>query len=197
MLSLAFIHKNRNVILDVRRTFYIFCKIMETGEIAQAAVNILEWSWNITDVIWNPFTAAEWFVNTILESSIRFRTAIIIFLLWLSALIWVIKDANARSRSFWFQLLAVFLVVAFTPIFWLLLYIAIRPQWWKWDKAPWRDTLFLKSQICNNCWEFNHIDHLYCTSCGETLHTTCRECETKYSNNYSYCPNCGAPYLEE
>ena len=170
---------------------------METGEIAQAAVNILEWSWNITDIIWNPFSAAEWFVNTILESSVRFRTAIVIFLLWLSALIWVIKDANARSRSFWFQLLAVFLVVAFTPIFWLLLYIAIRPQWWKWDKTPWRDTLYQNVQICENCGEFNDIHNLYCTKCGESLHITCHECQNKNSYSYDYCPNCGAPSLEE
>ena len=170
---------------------------MESGDLAQTAINILEWSWNITDVIWNPFTTTEWFLETILESSVRFRTAIIIFLVWLSALIWVIKDANARSWSFWFQLLAVFLIVAFTPVFGLILYIAIRPQWWKRDKTPWRYTLFQKTQICSNCWEFNCIDHLYCTSCWEILHTTCRECETKYSSNYAYCPNCWAPNLEE
>ena len=169
---------------------------METGDLVQV-VNALEWSWNITDIIWNPLTSAEWILDTILQSPFRFRTAIIIFLVRLSILIRTIKDASARSSSFRFQLLAIFLVVAFTPIFWLILYIAIRPQWWKWDKTPWRDMLFQKSQICSNCWEYNCIDHLYCTSCWETLHTTCRECETKYSNNYSYCPNCGAPYIEE
>lgn len=170
---------------------------METGDLAQTAINILEWSWDITDIIWNPLTSAEGILSTIMQSSFRFWTAIVIFLLRLAALIWTIKDANARSSSFWFQLLAVFLVVAFTPIFWILLYIAIRPQWWRWDKTPRRDTLFQKSQICENCWEFNHIDHLYCTSCWETLHTTCHECQNKFSNSYSYCPNCGAPSLKD
>ena len=56
-----------------------------------------------------------------------------------------------------------------------------------------RDTLFQKIQECENCGEFNQIDHMYCTSCGESLHTTCRECQCKYSKSYSYCPNCGAP----
>ena len=170
---------------------------METGELTQAAINILEWSWNITDVVWNPFASSEWVLNTILQSSFWFRTGIIIFLLRLSALIWVIKDASARSSSFWFQLLSIFLIIAFTPIFWILLYIAIRPQWWKWDKTLRRDTLFQKTQECENCWEFNHINHLYCTNCWENLHTTCRECQTKYSKSYSYCPNCWAPHLEE
>ena len=170
---------------------------METGDFAQTAINILEWSWDITDIIWNPLTSAEWILNTIIDSPFWFRTAIIIFLLWLAVLIRTIKDASARSSSFWFQLLSVLLIIGFTPIIWLLLYIAIRPQWWKRDKTPRRDTLFQKTQICENCWEFNKIDHLYCTSCWESLHTTCRECQNKYSSSYSYCPNCGAPRLEE
>lgn len=170
---------------------------METGDLTQTAINILEWSWDLSDIIWDHFNFSEWFFNTILQNSIRFRSAIIIFLLRLSTLIWVIKDSSSRSSSFWFQLLAIFLIVAFTPIFWILLYIAIRPQWWKRDKVPRRDTLFQKTQICENCWEFNQIDHLYCTYCWENLHLQCRECQCKYSKSYSYCPNCGAPQLEE
>ena len=170
---------------------------METGDLAQTAINILEWSWDFSDVIWNPFTSSEWVLSTILQSSFWFRTAIIIFLVRLSVLIRTIKDASARSSSFWFQLLSVVLIIGFTPVFWLLLYIAIRPQWWKRDKTPRRDTLFQKSQICDNCGEFNQIDHLYCTSCWESLHISCRECQNKYSKSYSYCPKCGAPRLEE
>lgn len=170
--------------------------MMETGELAQTAIAILEWSGDIADVIWNPFTSVEWFFDTIWDSSFRFWTALLIFLVRLAVLIWTVKDASARSSSFWFQLLSVFLVVAFTPIVWLLLYIAIRPQWWKWDKTPWRDMLYQSTQICDNCWEFNDIHNLYCTKCWETLHTTCHECQNKFSNNYAYCPSCGAPSLE-
>lgn len=151
---------------------------METGELAQAAINLIEWSWNTINYV-------------------RLWGAIIIFLLRLSALIWVVKDANARSSSFWFPILAAIIVILFTPILWLILYIAIRPQWRRWDKTAWRDTLFQTTQICENCWEFNSIENFYCTACWESLCTTCRECETKYSKNYAYCPNCGAPSLEE
>ena len=163
---------------------------METGELAQAAINMLEWNENI-------FSSGTGLFDAVLQNNIRLWSAIIIFLIRIAALIWVIKDANARSSSFRFQLLSVIIILLFTPVFWILLYIAIRPQWWKWDKTAWRDTLFQTSQICENCWEFNNIENLYCTSCWESLHTTCRECETKYSNNYSYCPHCGAPSLEE
>ena len=164
--------------MSVGKTFYIFCELMETGNLAQAFISLIEWNGDTLNYV------RLWF-------------AIIIFLLWLSVLIYVIKDANARSSSFWFPVLAAIIIILFTPIFGLILYIAIRPQWRKWDKTPWRDTLFQETQVCANCWEFNRINHMYCTSCWESLHTTCRECETKYSRNYSYCPNCGAPSLEE
>jgi hypothetical protein len=170
---------------------------METGEFTQATIALIEWSWDISDIIWNPFTSSEWIIANVIQSPIRFRMALTIFLLRLAALIRVVKDSNARSSSFWFQLLAVFLVIAFTPIFWILLYIAIRPQWWKWDKTPRRYTMFLNTQICENCWEFNQLNNSYCTSCWENLHISCRECSSKYSKSYSYCPNCWAPHLEE
>lgn len=166
---------------------------METGELTQAAINLIEWSENI----WNIIPSSDWFFSSIFQNNIRLWSAIVIFLIRIAALIWVIKDANARSSSFWFQFLSVIIVLLFTPIFWILLYIAIRPQWWKWDKTAWRETLFQTAQVCENCWEFNNIDNLYCTSCWESLHTICRECQTKYSKNYSYCPKCGAPSLEE
>lgn len=170
---------------------------METGQLAQTAINILEWSWEISDVIWNPFTSTEWFLNIILDNPIRFRFALILFFFRFVTLIRVIKDSNARSSSFWFQILATLLIILFTPIVGLPLYIAIRPQWWKWDKTIWRDILFQQVQWCENCWYMNPINQWYCTNCWESLQTSCRECQNKYSKTYSYCPNCWAPKLEE
>ena len=170
---------------------------METGELTQATIALLEWSWNIEDIVSNPFTSSEWFFNTIQQNSIRFRLAIAIFFIWICALIWVIKDSHARSSSFRFQLLSALLIIIFTPIFWILLYIAIRPQWWKRDKSPRRNVSFQQIQICENCWNFNNIEHDYCTSCWESLQNSCRECQKKYSKTYLYCPHCWAPHLEE
>ena len=170
---------------------------METGDLVQTTIAIMEWSENISDVIWNPLTSSEWFFSVLLNNSIRFWTALTIFFLRICALIRTIKDANARSSSFWFQILAALCVVVLWPVFWLLLYIAIRPQWRKWDKTPWRDTSFQSIQSCDNCGNFNQIDHAYCVYCGENLYTSCRECRHKYSKSYAYCPKCGAPCLDE
>lgn len=174
-----------------------FSWYMETGELAQATIALLEWSWNIEDVIGNPFSSSESFFNVILQNQFWFRFAVVIFFLWLTALIRVIKDSNARSSSFRFQMLSALLVIFLTPIFWILLYIAIRPQWWKWDKSPWRDVAFQQIQACENCWSFNNIENAYCINCWECLQNTCRECSKKYSKSYAYCPNCWAPRMEE
>ena len=184
-------------IIGVEKTFYLFCESMETGDLAQTTIAILEWSWDITDIIWNPFTSSEWFFWVIWNNPVWRWSALIIFFLRICALIWTIKDSNARSSSFWFQLLSALCVIILGPIFGLLLYIAIRPQWWKRDKTPRRDTLFQNIHVCENCWNFNQIDHAYCTCCGENLQTSCRECQQKYSKSYAYCPHCGAPRLEE
>ena len=170
---------------------------METGELAQATIAIIEWSWDLEEIIWHQFLWSESIINTIFTNPIWSRLAIIIFFLRIVALIRVIKDANARSSSFRFHLLSALIIIAFTPIFWLLLYIAIRPQWWKWDKTPRRDTTFQQIQICTNCSNFNQINNAYCTNCWECLQNTCHECQNKYSNNYSYCPNCWAPRIED
>ena len=170
---------------------------METGDLTQAAIAALQWSWNLWDIVENPFTASDGFLSVILNNSIRFRIAITMFLLRFIALIWVIKDSNARSSSFGFQCMSALIIIAFTPILGLPLYIAIRPQWWKRDKTPRRDILFQQIQECENCWNVNLLDNAYCVNCGEALHTTCRECQSKYPNSYAYCPDCGAPNLNE
>jgi len=169
---------------------------METGQLTQTAINLLEWSWDIINSIWNSF---DWksFFDSIFQNDIRFRSAMVIFLLRIAAIIRVIKDASSRSSSFWFQLLSAMIVILFTPIFWLLLYIAVRPKWVKRDKTPRRDALLQQIQICENCWELNNIQHSYCTNCWECLQTSCRECQNKYAKSYAYCPNCWAPSLEE
>ena len=169
---------------------------METGQLTQTAIDIIQWSWNIIENIWSSFES-ESFFSTIFQNDARFRSAMIIFLLWISALIRVIKDSSSRSSSFRFQLLSAMIIILFTPIFWIILYIAIRPKWVKRDKTPRRDALLQQIQLCENCWELNNIQHSYCTNCWESLQTSCRECQNKYSISYSYCPNCWAPSLEE
>jgi len=170
---------------------------METGQLAQVAIDIIDWSWDIADAIWNPLSSSEWFLDSIINNPIRLRFVLVISFFRLIALIRTIKDSNARSSSILFQILSALIVMILGPVFWLLLYIAIRPQWWKWDKTPWRDISFLNIQICENCEHYNHIENSYCTNCWEYLQSECRECQSIYPKSYLYCPDCGAPNLQE
>lgn len=49
-------------------------------------------------------------------------------LLWIFAILWVVKDASNRSDSIAFQLISVLIVVIATPFVGLPLYLLIRPS---------------------------------------------------------------------
>ncbi|MDR2415585.1 MAG: hypothetical protein LBD75_03050 [Candidatus Peribacteria bacterium] len=70
------------------------------------------------------------------------------------------------------------------------LYIACRPQGWKWDKTLWRQSLLASLQECENCHSLSTIEHTCCVACGESLKISCRECGEWYSSAYGYCPFC-------
>lgn len=122
---------------------------------------------------------------------------LLLFFFWIVALIWTVKDSAARSDSFWFQFFSILLVIVLTPFLWLPLYIAYRPQGFKWDKSPWRTALLDKMQMCGNCKILNPIEHVCCVSCGDRLKHNCRECDELYAMQYEYCPFCGAPNIEK
>lgn len=161
---------------------------MGTWEIVWAATSILANTENVGTFIKSPLL--------IFQNSVWFWVALLIFFFWILALVWTIKDSNARSYSFWFVFLSALCVILLTPILGIPLYVAIRPQWWKWDKVSWRNNQFLHIQSCENCGNDNLIENKCCTFCGERLTTVCRECQKEYSKSYDYCPECGAPRLE-
>jgi len=51
------------------------------------------------------------------------------FVLWISLLVWVYKDITNRTDNFFYQFISILIILIFTPIFWILIYLIIRP--WK------------------------------------------------------------------
>ena len=111
-------------------------------------------------------------------------------------LIWVIKDANARSDRGSFLFFSIVIIMLLTPIFGLPLYVACRPQGFKRDKRPWRELAYASLQECPNCHDVNLLSHKCCVSCGDSLQHPCRECGESYVSSYGYCPYCGAPNID-
>lgn len=121
---------------------------------------------------------------------------LLFFFFWIVSLIRVIKDAGSRSDHWLFLFFSILMVICLTPIFWLPLYIACRPQGFKWDKRPWRELSLASLQECSNCHDLNLLSHRCCVSCGDVLQHQCRECWENYSLSYDYCPFCWAPNIE-
>ena len=110
--------------------------------------------------------------------------------------IWVLRDSFARSDSSFYQFISVLLVVLFTPIIWLPIYLAFRPLVYKWERRMWREALELNICECTHCWALNKDSSRMCVRCWECLRTECKECHNEYLWAYSYCPECWAPNLD-
>lgn len=117
-------------------------------------------------------------------------------LIWILCVIWTLRDSIARSDSTFYQFFSVLLVLVLTPVFGLPLYFAFRPLVYKWEKGLWREALEQNILSCPHCQNLNAIPHKACVWCWEPLQVECKECHSKYSSEFSYCPECWAPNIE-
>ena len=106
-----------------------------------------------------------------------------ILVVWLACIIWVIKDITSRSRNIIIQVISILLVICFSPIFWLPIYLLIRPKTTLFEQF-YEETslseLTIKSfQVCSTCGVENDHKAKYCNACGSSLENTCKYC--KYS----------------
>ena len=119
-----------------------------------------------------------------------------IAIVWILVVIWVLRDSIARSNSWFYQFFSVLLVVFFTPVVWLPIYLAFRPFVYKWERRLWREALELNIRECPHCWSLNKDTSHMCVWCWECLYTECKECHEEYVWTYAYCPKCWAPNLD-
>lgn len=115
---------------------------------------------------------------------------------WIWSILWVTKDISLRSENLFVQIISIIIITVLTPILGFPLYFLIRPVQYKFDKNWWREALLSTTIECMDCWKINPITNNNCTNCGWNLKITCKECKTKYSYEFWYCPNCWAPNIE-
>lgn len=101
---------------------------------------------------------------------------LLVILLWLTVLVWVLKDSIARSKNIAFHVIAILLVTVLTPIFGLPLYLAIRPISYCQDRATARSMLISLTQTCPHCKAKNPNAYAFCFSCGHHLVRDCTHC---------------------
>ena len=104
------------------------------------------------------------------------------------------KDAIARSNSIIFHVLVIILNI-FLPIFWLMIYLLIRPARTLLDKyyedlefqaLTWHDKKF-----CGKCNALIEDGFNFCGKCWEDLMQKCKSCKKDFSKEYKICPFCG------
>ncbi len=102
------------------------------------------------------------------------------FVIWMSIIIWVIKDIKNRTDNIFLQIISILTVFVFTP-FWIFLYLIIRPA----------KTLFEKyyMEVENNLdclWE-DVAEKIWEKNFSETV---CIKCGEKIREEFKYCPYC-------
>lgn len=138
----------------------------------------------------------EYFPSLSVYSDIELLSLGMILFLWILCVIWVLRDAMARSNSVFYQFFSCLLVVFLTPILGLPLYLAFRPLVYRWDRGFWREALEQDIVWCPHCQGLNSPAHMMCVRCGEPIQAECKECHSHFQSSFSYCPDCWAPHLE-
>lgn len=120
-----------------------------------------------------------------------------LFIIWGAFIIWVIKDITNRTTNILIQTFSIFIMLLFTPIFGLPIYLLIRP----------RTTLFEQyyeeeevEETVDDLEEFYHCpgcnhkvsrDFKYCPKCAFELTVSCPSCKKRIHTDWALCPYCG------
>ncbi len=135
------------------------------------------------------------------------------FVIWISILVWVIRDITNRTDSLFLQFLSILIVLLLTP-FWVFIYLLVRPTKTLFERyyeeievnleslaetiqtklKTKKDTL-IKCPCCEypieNAFKF-------CPNCKEELKYSCKSCDKKIDKDWKVCAHCGEkkPYNE-
>lgn len=159
----------------------------------QDKVSIVTTSWAL-EPLFQQFQA--WFPFFEGLSQFEIIAILTLALVWIFAAVWTLRDAMARSESVGFQFFAAILVVLFSPVIGLPVYLAIRPLTYRWERGYWKEVLQANAIFCPHCENLVDPKHKACVYCGESLKTSCKECEAQYYRGYFYCPECWAPNID-
>lgn len=128
-----------------------------------------------------------------LEVSLRGIFAYL-FVVLVAIVIWVARDAVARSKSLLFQVFSILLVITLN-LPGLLIYLIVRPQKTlvdKYHETLEQRVLVESEETCPKCDRLLPLNFQFCPSCGEEARRPCKKCHKLVSKSWSVCPYCGA-----
>lgn len=153
----------------------------------------------------------EWMTNIMTIETFIKLAVLYFFVIWISIIVWVMRDITNRTDSIIIQFFALFIVLVGTP-FGVFIYLLIRPTKTLFESYyeeveqnldllanTIKDKLGDKEDNNCTCPKCNYpIDTAYkfCPNCKEELKYECRKCEKKIDKSWKVCAHCGVknPY---
>lgn len=119
------------------------------------------------------------------------------FIIWGAFIIWVIKDITNRTTNIFIQVLSIFIILFFTPIFGLPIYLLIRPrttifeQYYEEEEVEESIDDVEEFYHCPGCNHKVSRDFKFCPKCTLELTVSCPSCKKKIHTDWALCPYCG------
>ncbi|MDQ1343851.1 MAG: hypothetical protein QG650_571 [Patescibacteria group bacterium] len=114
--------------------------------------------------------------------------------IWLASVIWTVRDITDRTGNLLIQTFSVLLVVVFTPILGLPLYLLIRPRTTLaeryYEEAGIAESEYVS--VCPDCDTEVGEDFRYCPHCGGQLLDECPACGAPKDKDWKFCASCGS-----
>ncbi len=117
--------------------------------------------------------------------------------LWLSLVLWTLRDIRRRARDPLARILAV-LVVAILFIPGVVIYLILRPARTleeEYQQSLEEEALLRSiedSSLCPGCGRHTHADWIICPQCHTRLRKSCHQCGKLIELPWNLCPYCGA-----
>jgi RNA polymerase subunit RPABC4/transcription elongation factor Spt4 len=121
-----------------------------------------------------------------------------LFAVWVSMIVWTVRDIRSRSRDIFAQVLAVALVLIFN-VAGLLLYFILRPRETlseKYERELAEEAMLQdieERQVCPVCHHKIMSEYLICPNCHTKLHKKCEHCGRILNLKWNVCPYCAQP----
>lgn len=114
---------------------------------------------------------------------------------WIALIIWAARDAINRSNNVFFHVFSILLNI-FLPVFWLMIYLLVRPPRTLLDKyyedleiqalSQWSE----QWDTCHKCLSSVEKDYKYCWECWTVLIQKCEACKKDFPIKFKICPYC-------
>lgn len=133
-----------------------------------------------------------YFLQKIPYTYLYFTLGIYLLLIWLSFILWIVKDTKDRiTNSLLRGIIVVLVSISF--IFGLLIYLVLRPNIK--DEEEMLENQYLKYEMygiekCLKCKFDLRPEFQFCPNCAEVIREKCKKCKEIVDIRWQICPFC-------